>query len=38
MQGLNLSETKFIYTDYEIMNMNSINNATKLEVIFFLED
>ena len=33
-----LSEKKIIYTGYEIMKMNAVNNATKLEVIFFLED
>ena len=38
MLGLILSERKFIHTGYEIMKMNAINNATKLKVIFFLED
>ena len=33
-----LSKRKFKYIGYEIMKMNAINNATKLEVIFFLED
>ena len=33
-----LSKRKFIYIGYEIMKMNAINNATKLKVIFFLED
>ena len=38
MLDLILSERKIIYTGYEIMKMNAINNATKLKVIFFLED
>ena len=33
-----LSKRKCIYIGYEIMKMNAINNATKLKVIFFLED
>ena len=33
-----LSKRKFTYIGYEIMKMNAINNATKLKVIFFLED
>ena len=38
MLGFTLSKRKFIYLGYEIMKMNAINNATKLKVIFFLED
>ena len=38
MLDQNLSKRKFTYIGYEIMKMNAINNATKLKVIFFLED
>ena len=38
MLGFILSKRKFIYLGYKIMKMNAINNATKLKVIFFLEE